>query len=422
MIVMILTVSLTVPYLGAERFGVWMTVASLAAMLSFLDLGVGHALTNRVASTAVHADQEGLRRTISGGLGFLFFVALSCGLALTGLLYFVPWQYLISESLRPMQVEISQAIQVFALLFSANLFASGVTRVFYGLQRGFEAHVSLAIGSLLSLGLLWFAAKDEAGIPVLLACSMAGPIVGGLVLLFVLARRRQFGVRIAVENTFVESRLLIGAGGYFFLLQLTTMVGWGADTLIIAGTLGAAYVAMFSVCHRLFQFISQPLTVVNSAFWPSYANAYACGDGQFIRATLKRTMLGSILIWAVIAIILIAFGQQIIAVWTDGIIVVSRSLLIAFSVWVLCEVIGIPLAMFLNGCSILRVQVYGAIALLLIGLPLKVYLAQKHGISAMLLGFTALYFLNIFFWFGLVFRGQVVSVLRGQSPERAPHV
>ena len=37
----LLSVSLTLPYLGVERFGIWMTVASFAAMLTFLDLGGG---------------------------------------------------------------------------------------------------------------------------------------------------------------------------------------------------------------------------------------------------------------------------------------------------------------------------------------------------------------------------------------------
>jgi len=71
-VVMVLSVSLTLPYLGAERFGIWMTIASFAGMLSFLDLGVGNALANKVAHAAIHADQHSLRSLISGGLGFLF--------------------------------------------------------------------------------------------------------------------------------------------------------------------------------------------------------------------------------------------------------------------------------------------------------------------------------------------------------------
>ena len=55
MAVMVLSVSMTLPYLGAERFGVWMTIASLVGMLVFLDLGVGNALINTVVAAAAKA-------------------------------------------------------------------------------------------------------------------------------------------------------------------------------------------------------------------------------------------------------------------------------------------------------------------------------------------------------------------------------
>jgi O-antigen/teichoic acid export membrane protein len=412
MVLMVLTVRLTVPYLGPERFGVWMTIASLAAMLSFLDLGIGNALTNRVARSAARPEPEALRRAISGGLGFLFCVAASFGAILTASFYFLPWQGLLSASLEPIELEIARGILVFVVLFAVNLFTTGITRVFYGLQRGFEAHVAATLGSLLSLGLLWLAASAQAGIPYLLMSAMAGPIFAGLVLLAVLAKRRQFDIRLACRFAVVESRSLLGAGGYFFLLQLATMVSWGADSLIIAGTLGVAYVAIFNVCHRLFQFVSQPLALVNSALWPSYANAYACGDARFIRRTLKGSLAGSVLIWAGVSSMLVLFGPEIILWWTDGVIVVSQQLLVVFSVWLLCEVIGVPFAMFLNGCNLLRIQVYSSFSLLLVALPLKLYLVQTYGLSAMLLGFSALYFVNFLFWFGLVFRPQVLQPLR----------
>jgi O-antigen/teichoic acid export membrane protein len=412
MVLMVLTVRLTVPYLGPERFGVWMTIASLAAMLSFLDLGIGNALTNRVARSAARPEPEALRRAISGGLGFLFCVAASFGAILTASFYFLPWQGLLSASLEPIELEIARGILVFVVLFAVNLFTTGITRVFYGLQRGFEAHVAATLGSLLSLGLLWLAASAQAGIPYLLMSAMAGPIFAGLVLLAVLAKRRQFDIRLAWRFAVVESRSLLGAGGYFFLLQLATMVSWGADSLIIAGTLGVAYVAIFNVCHRLFQFVSQPLALVNSALWPSYANAYACGDARFIRRTLKGSLAGSVLIWAGLSSMLVLFGPEIILWWTDGVIVVSQQLLVVFSVWLLCEVIGVPFAMFLNGCNLLRIQVYSSFSLLLVALPLKLYLVQTYGLSAMLLGFSALYFVNFLFWFGLVFRPQVLQPLR----------
>jgi O-antigen/teichoic acid export membrane protein len=412
MFLMVLTVRLTVPYLGPERFGVWMTIASLAALLSFLDLGIGNALTNRVARSATNSEPEALRRAISGGLGFLFCVAASFGVVLTAFSHLLPWQSLLSPSLESVELEIARGIQVFVILFAVNLFTTGITRVFYGLQRGFEAHVAATLGSFLSLGLLWLAASAQAGIPILLVSAMAGPIFAGLVLLAVLAKRRQFGIRMASRFAIPESRNLLGAGGYFFLLQLATMVSWGADSLIIAGTLGAAYVALFNICHRLFQFVSQPLALVNSALWPSYANAYACGDTSFIKRTLAGALAGSLLIWAVLSSILVLFGPEIVSWWTDGVIVVSQGLLVVFSAWLLCEVIGVPFAMYLNGCNLLRIQVYSSFSLLLVALPLKLFLVQAYGLPAMLLGFLVLYFVNFLFWFGMVFRPQVLKPLR----------
>lgn len=412
MLVMVLTVSLTVPYLGAERFGVWMTVASLAAMLSFLDLGVGNAITNSVARSAAHPKGDGLLRAISGGLGFLFLIAVGFGFILALVVWVVPWERVISTSSGQLETEIKATIRVFVVLFSIALFSTGITRVFHGLQRGFEAHVAGIIGALLSLLLLWLAARAEAAVPVLLASAMVGPILGNLALLLILARRGQFSIAYAVGSTVPESRTLLGAGSYFFILQVATMVGWGADSLIIAGTAGAASVAIYNVSHRLFQFISQPLIVINSAFWPAYANAYSCGDSQFIRTTLKRSLAFSVIVWAALSCLMVYFGPRIISVWTDEVIVVSSGLMAVFSVWILCDVIGNAFAMFLNGCGLLRMQVMSALSLLVVAVPLKIYLMDKYGLAAMLMGFAILYLLNFAIWYGMVFRHKIASVLK----------
>jgi O-antigen/teichoic acid export membrane protein len=413
MLVMVLTVSLTVPYLGAERFGVWMTIASLAAMLSFLDLGVGNAITNSVAKAAAQPDRDRLRQAISGGLAFLFLIALCFGGVLALLAQFAPWERLIRTSDAVVGAEIRAAIQVFVALFAASLFSTGVLRTFYGLQRGFEAHVAAIAGSVVSLSLLWLAASARAGIPVLLFSAMIGPILANLALLVLLKLRRQFALRDALAHVRPESRQLMAAGGYFFILQLSTMVSWGADSLIIAGTLGAAYVAIFNVCYRLFQFVAQPLLVINSALWPAYANAHACGDAAFIRKTLRRSLAVSLLLWALLCGFLVYFGPVLIAYWTDDVISVNRGLLVVFSFWILCDVFGNAFAMFLNGCGLLRIQVVSAITLLLLSLPVKIYLVLQFGLAAMLAGFAVLYFLNFALWFGMVFRPQITAALRG---------
>src|SRR5438552_374368 len=49
LLTMLISVPLTVNYLGAERFGLWMTVSSLVTFLAFADFGIGNGLLTGIA-------------------------------------------------------------------------------------------------------------------------------------------------------------------------------------------------------------------------------------------------------------------------------------------------------------------------------------------------------------------------------------
>src|SRR5271168_4802514 len=54
------SVPLTVHYLGAERYGVWLTISSLITWLSMTDFGLaGNALVNVLAEASGRDDREG---------------------------------------------------------------------------------------------------------------------------------------------------------------------------------------------------------------------------------------------------------------------------------------------------------------------------------------------------------------------------
>ena len=57
---MLISVPLTLGYLGPERFGLWMTVAAVIAMLGFADFGLGNGILN----AASHYNGLGYCRSI----------------------------------------------------------------------------------------------------------------------------------------------------------------------------------------------------------------------------------------------------------------------------------------------------------------------------------------------------------------------
>jgi len=404
--VMVCSVSLTLPYLGAQRFGIWMTIASFAGMLTFLGMGVGNALTNLVASRSTDRPQEA-HSVISGGLGLLALLGLAAALSLYLLVDFLPWNRVIKSAEPYLLLQAQQAVKIFALLFGLNLFTTGIQSVFAGLQRTFEVHLVNVIGSLLALFCLWLAAQVQAGLVVLLLATLGVQTLVTLSLLALLVHRGLFTITKLPRAIQSESPGLLHSGSLFFVLQIGTMVGWGSDALIISSTLGPASVAVYSVVMRLFQFVSQPLAMINAPLWGAYADALCKADTDFIKKTLKASLLLTLIMAAAGGLLLYLFGHWLISRWTQDLIVAPTYLLAAVAIWIVLDCCGSALGMFLNGMNIIKQQVMVITTFCLLVLPLKIFGAIEVGLIAIPVSAILAYSLTHGLFYGVFFLPQI---------------
>jgi len=125
-----LSVPLTISYLGQERYGAWITMASLLAWLQITDFGVGNGLTTAV-STAFGEDRlDRVRKHVSNALFLLAGVS-----GLTGLVAVIAWPSIAWNGLFGLkdpaaQQEISQAVAVALGIFLVQFPLSVPGRVF----------------------------------------------------------------------------------------------------------------------------------------------------------------------------------------------------------------------------------------------------------------------------------------------------
>lgn len=409
--VMVLSVSLTISYLGAQRFGIWMTVASFAGLLSFLGMGVGNALTNHVAGRSAQRDPALLRQAISGGLGFLLMIGLVVGAGLFLLASWLPWGLFIKVDEAALLLEARDAAQLFAVLFGLSLFTSGIQSVFAGLQRTFEVYLASTLGAVFALLALWMSAQAQAGIPVLLAATLGVQSLSTLLLLGLLLKRNLFSLREIKMAIQQESSGLLRVGGLFFILQVGTMIGWGADALIISSALGPAQVAVYSITQRLFQFVTQPLAMVNMPLWGAYADAHAKGDVAFIRRTLKASMLLTLVGSLLGASLLFAGSEWVLGYWTRGNVDVPILLIGLMALWTVFECCGGAFAMFLNGVQVVRQQVIVVAVFCTLVLPLKIVGIEWVGLIAIPFVAVMAYALTHIYFYGFVFYPKIKSFM-----------
>lgn len=409
LVVMVLSVSLTIPYLGAQRFGIWMTIASFAGLLSFLGMGVGNALTNHVAGRSAQPDSALLRQAISGGLGFLLIIGSVVGASLFLLATWLPWAWFIKVDNADLLLEARDAAQLFAVLFGLSLFTSGIQSVFSGLQRSYEVYLTSALGSIIAMLALWIGVQAQAGIPVLLAATFGVQSLSNLLLLGLLLHRNQFSLNEITRAIQQEKIGLLRVGGLFFILQIGTMIGWGADALIISSTLGPAQVAIYSITQRLFQFVTQPLAMVNMPLWGAYADAHAKGDVAFIRRTLRASMLLTLVASTLGAMLLFGASEWVLNHWTHGKIEVPILLIGLMASWTVLECCGGAFAMFLNGVKVVRPQVIVVIVFCVLVLPLKFFGLDQIGLIAIPLATALVYASVLLYFYGFVFFSEIKS-------------
>jgi len=384
LLVLYVSVPLTISYLGNERFGVWMTLASFISFLGFLDFGIGSSLINEVVHFTAREARDRLKRLISHALlllsviGAVMFVLMILAARVTDL------QVLFNVSGKVDPRELLRAADTLAALIGLSLPIVGLQRIFLGLQRAFLYHLLLAVASLLSLALLFVLAHRHAGIAALLLATYGFQLLAGLPLLAILWRHQMVG-GFDRHEFFHDTRELLRHGVLFFILSVGGAVAWDSDFLIISRVVGAGAVAVYAVAVRLFQLVETPLQMVNTPLWSAYADAMVHGSHGFLRRTLGRAMLLTTFAAVAGTTVLVLFHAAIVRVWIHQAVILPAPLVIAMAFWYVIRAIGNCFGMYLNGVRVVKPQVVLVVGFCILALPLKVFGVQRYDLPGLVL-------------------------------------
>lgn len=400
----------TLPYLGQERFGAWMAILSISTILSFLDFGVGNALTNHVAKS-IPLGRERVRSAITGGVLIVAATSILVFCFLSLIHPVIPWSVLFKTESEELLREIESASRWFYLLFSVLLFSNAVIKVYAGLQRAHIAN-TLQMGLYtIAIVALYIASNHDAGISLLLALTLSPVCITGFFLCAFLSLDGYLNSQGMWKAVRDNAAAVLSVGGLFFALQIAVIIGWGGDSMIVSATLGLAAVAPFAIAQRVFQFVSQPFAILNAPFWPAYADARAKGNIQYINQLFRRSFFVSLTGGAAGVVFLALAGPTLIGLLSDQKISLDPVFIWLFALWVLFEITGNSLGMYLNGMGKVKIQVLLAAIFVVAVVPLKLFATERFGINGLLFANIAGYFLILMLPYFVLFKAGKLSNL-----------
>ncbi len=380
-------IPLSLNYLGAERFGLWMTISAAVAMLGIADLGVGSGLMNAVATDHGKSNIQKIRRNIAMGILLLGAIALLILASFLIVAPFVPWAQLVNVGSELAVKETVPTIAVVVIFFALSIPAGIVFKVQMGLQMGFSSNLWLVTGSIVGLAAVLGVIHYGGGLPYLAAATVGPPVIIGILASVYFWRtqkplyRPQF-----VGLTVREIRSLAGTSGLFFILQLSGLIAFQSDNLIIAHYLGPESVALYAVAFKLFTLPSIILSLFLNALWPAYAEAKSRGDKEWVYKSFLKSLYYSTAIVLPLSLAMLFGGKWIIEQWVGPTIKPTWDLLIGLFLWSVLTIFGGNFAALLNGMGVIRFQVITGVSMAVVNILLSVWLVQKIGVSGVIWG------------------------------------
>lgn len=392
MAVAVLSVPLLLRILGTHDYGIWVTLTSLIAFISLLDLGVGNSMRNSVASM-LPTGAEAVRLEFIGFFRLLCAVAL---LALVGFALMAPYLDLAEEHQGAVWLLYGPLLVLLPLLLGSSVLQGARAT---GLQAILQSASMWCFFGFIAM-LAW---RHQTPAIADLAIAWSLCYVAGLFVIFVLALRT---IRLPAMRLLKGPLILLPAGRLrvgleFLVLQLSSLVLYSLGNMLVFHHLGASEVARYDTVNKIFQVGLSFYTIVIGVLWSEIAKFRAAGDAAALTRMLWRlaAIAGAFSMVCLAGAFLV---PEIIGLWVGHRIQVTRVEALAVAGLVSVQALAYVGAVFMNAFEKLRLQIAMAIVSISLMVPLtSLFMHKSMGIlsvpvAAMLLTMLPMLICNVY--------------------------
>lgn len=373
----LLTIPLALAYLDETRFGIWLTLSSAIGWLTFLDLGLGNGLRNRLAEARARDESEKARNYVS--TAYFLIALIAGGVILLFLLVhpWVDWAWLFNAP-KELSQEVTRLMYWVPVLFFLKFAFEPISKVVLAEQRpGLNAALR-SCGRLLVVLIIFLLGRTGTDSLLLFGCSVQGvqvlvPLLAGIILF----KGPLHSLRPSFSRIDLSlSRDLLGLGFKFFVMQLAAIVVFATDNMIITQLFGPAEVTPYQIAFRYFTIALLLFRILSNPYWSAYTDAYQRGELDWIRnATRKLIYIWIALLGFTLLMLLISGPAYRFWVGEEHAgIPVLLSLFMA--AWVSLSSFTTIFGNFLNGVGKVRLSMLHSVVFMILNIPLSVFLAK----------------------------------------------
>jgi O-antigen/teichoic acid export membrane protein len=362
-------VPLTLHYLDKERYGIWLTMASIVSWFSFFDVGIGNGLRNKLSEALAKGDTRLAKIYVSTSYAFVGTIFISLMLLFWVVNPFINWTHVINTS-SGLAGELSKMMLVVFSFFCLQFILNLIGNILFAHQEPALTNLINPLGNLVSLtiifiltltvpsSLFWVSVVFSAS-PVLVLLVFNGIFLGW--------KYRDIAPGFRYIQ-FRHSKDLFGMGLQFFVIQIAFIVMYYSANIVLTKLFGPAEVTVYNIAYKYFTIALLVNGIITATYWSAFTDAYVRQEWTWIRNTIRRMEKVTYFLMAMVVVSTV-LANKLIGLWLHNAVQVPLSMQIIMCVFTLISLIAAPQHIFLNGTGKVRLQLYTAIYSIIVTIP-----------------------------------------------------
>ena len=382
-----LLLSLTVKYLDIEQYGIWVTLLSIMSWISFFDIGLGNGLRNKLAEAIAVGDINRIREYISTAYVAVASIAMVLLLMFLALQRQIDWCN-IFNTVSIDNNDLSNLLSLTAFFFALNFVLSISNQIFYAHQEASLVALSQAILNGIAVALVYLLIHFfSANLFYLGLCYGLSMIIAStMMILFFFNKYRSIVPLLSYVD--VSKIYEIGTLGFkFFVIQISALIIFATDNVIITQVLGPAEVTSYNIVMKLFSIVTVGFSIVSAPMWSAYTDAYTKKDFYFLKKMLIRLNF-LVIIVSCFVFLLVLNARFFIKIWIGAEIDCSDNLIFLMGIYSIVFVWNAIYSTFLNGTGYLNLSLIISFLAAILNIPLSIYFSKdlQLGNAGIILG------------------------------------
>ena len=354
----LLLVPLTINYVNAERYGIWLTVSSIVAWFSFFDIGLTQGLRNKFAEAKAYGDDESAQIYVSTTYAVLGIIFTTIWLIFLVVNPYLNWSNMLNVS-----AEFSKEISLLAVIvftyFCLQFVLRVITTIITADQEPAKASLIDLVGQVVALLIIIVLVYTAEGSLTYLGLALCiAPICAlvGANIFFFSGKYKPYRPSWS-KIKFLHIKSLFNLGSVFFVIQIASIIQYESANIIISRNFGAVDVTEYNIVYKYFGILNMAFLIFVAPFWSASTEAFLKDDIQWIR---KYNLLNILFVLA--GSIMLIFSEFAYKLWLgEGTVEINFQLSLWGFIYFIVIIFGSKYVSFLNGISALRIQFWASI-------------------------------------------------------------